>query len=863
MAEEMRFHLEQRATDLAADGLAVEEARYAAERRFGNVASLQEQARADRGWRWLEDFALDLRLGTRVLVKSPGFSLLAIVTLGLGIGANTAGFSMFNGVLLKPLPYPDSAQLVRVFRATAQNRDGHFSPADFLDFQRAVRGQTAVAAYTVANASLSEPGHPAEYTSAARGSANLFSLLGIRPQLGREFRPDEETPGRDRVVILSQRAWNNRFGGQPDVIGRTIRIDGEPHKVIGVMPETFNEWRHLGSVDIFRPLAFSPEQAADRTSTYLRILIRRAPGQSPAELSTFVANFGVQLAADFPVVNAESSWRADPLPSRLVPPAAPAMISMMVGLSGLVLLIACSNLANLLLARTMARAREFAVRAALGASRLQLLRPLVAESLLLALVGGAGAVVLALWFHDFLAARFMDNGDQIVIAFGWPVFGWAFVASLVTAVVFGLAPALFALRLDLNGTLKSGGHGATGGPGHRRFRQILIVGQFAVAMILLAAAGVYVRGLHELNNRRSGWESDDLITGTVLLPAGQYADAEKIAAFHRLTLERLAALPGVASVSTSSFTPFFNWPDTRKFVVEGRDRPQPGKEPAAVVNSVSPQYFATYGTHVLTGRAFDGRDTAQSPKVFIVSELTARALFGSANPIGQHLAQTNGAESDNLRWGEVVGVVRDVEPAVSDRNLETSQIYQPMAQEPRRQYEISVRTAGVAPASFADSIRAAVASLDPDLPVRQLQPADLTIERANSGTAVGRDIFSGMAALGLALASLGVYGVISRTMAQRTGEFAIRFALGASLSNITRIVLTTGVKQALLGSMLGLLGAAGTVRVIAAGNPNMRMNSVPVLVGSTLLLVAVALLACWLPARRAVKIDVMRVLRAE
>ncbi len=863
MAEEMRYHLEQRAAELAGDGLSQDEAHYAAQRKFGNVASIQEQAREVRGWRWLENFAMDLRLGARVLFKSPGFTLLAIVTLGLGIGANTSMFSVLNGTLLKPLPYPDSGQLVRLYRATAQNRDGHFSPADLITFQRAMPGHGQVSAYNIASASLSEPGQPAESTVAARSSTNLFSLLGIRPQLGREFRPEEEAPGRDRVIILSQRAWINRFGGQPDIIGRKVRIDGEAHEVIGVLPQSFNDWRYLGSVDIFRPLALSAEQAADRSSTYLRIIVRRAPGQSPAELASFVANHGAQLAADFPAVNAGSSWRADLLSTRIIPPAAPAMISMMVALSGLVLLIACSNLANLLLARTMTRAREFAVRAALGATRLQLLRPLLAESLLLALAGGVGAIFVALWFHDSLTKRFMDNGDEIIVGFGWPVFAWAFAASLVTAGAFGLVPGLFALRLDLNHTLKSGGHGATGGPGHRRFRQILIIGQFAVAMTLLAAAGVYVSGLHELNNRRSGWESDHLLTGTVLLPAGHYADAEKITAFHRLTLERLAALPGVAAVSLSSFTPFLNWTDVRKFFVEGRERPPAGYEPASAVNGVSPQYFDAVGTQVLAGRAFREPDNAAATRVYLLSETTARALFGGENPIGRRLATTTGAGSEQLRWGEVVGVVRDVESTASVASPVHLQIYQPMAQEPQLQFEISVRTAGVAPASLTDSIRTTIASLDPDLPVRQLQPADLSIERANSGTAVGRDIISGMAVLGLGLASLGIYGVIARTMAQRTGEFAIRLALGASLSNITRIVLTTGVKLALLGSLLGLLGAAGAVRVIAAGNPNMRMNSPSVLAGSTFLLVAVALLACWFPARRAGKINAMQALRAE
>ena len=861
MAEEMRYHLEQRAAEFADDGLSEEEARLAAERKFGNLGSIEEQARDAWGWRWMEDFAKDLRLGVRSLLKSPGFTLLAVITLTLGIGANTAMFGMIQTILFKPLPYPDSDRIVRLYRTTAQTRIGHIAPADFLDFRRAVDAFGEAAAYTPANASLSEPGNPAEMAYAGRITANLFTVLGIPPQLGRSFHPEEEAPGRDRVVILSRRTWLNRYGGEPDIIDRTIRIDGEPHKVIGVMPESFNEWRHLGMIDFFRPLAFTPGQAADRDDPLLRVVMRPSPARTFSEIEGFVSDFGARLAKEFPETNSESSWRAAPLPATITGKSARPMFNMMVALSGLVLLIACSNLANLLLARTMARAREFAVRGALGASRIQLLRPLVAESLLLALLGGVGAVYFSVWFRDYMAVRSIGiNGEGVVMDIGWPVFGWALLASLVTAVAFGLAPALFALRLNLNSTLKSGGRGTVGGRGHRRFRHLLIIGQFAVAMTLLAAAGVQIRGLNELNNRRAGWVSDHLITGTILLPAATYPDAERITAFHRLTLERLAALPGVASAGISSFTPFFNWPDTRKYVVEGRDLPPRGLEPAAVVNNVSPGYFDTYGTRLLAGRVFDERDTAAATKVFIVSELTARALFGSVNPIGRRIGQV---EDGNPRWGEVVGVVADVEPAVNTLNLVPHQVYQPMAQEPRAQNEIAVRTTGVAPLALLDGIRETMAQLDPDLPVRQLQHADLTVERANNSVAIGRDMFSGMAALGLGLAALGIYGVIARTMAQRTGEFAIRVALGASLGNITRLVFASGVKLAFFGSLLGLIGGIGICRLLAAANPAMHMNSTEVLAGATLLLIGIALLACWLPARRAGKVNPVDALRAE
>jgi predicted permease len=861
MAEEMRFHLDERMADNLADGLAPDEARSAAERQFGNLASLQEQAREGRGWTWLENVIKDFRLGARLLIRSPGFSLLAIVTLGCGIGANTSMFCILNGILLKPLPYADVAQLDRIYRATAQNHEGNISPADFLDLQRAKDGFGDVAAYAIDETSLAEPGRPAETASAARVTPNLLSLLGVSPQLGRDFRRDEDLPGRDRVVILSQRIWHNRFGGKPGVIGRTIRIDGEAHQIIGVLPASFNDWRHLGWADFLRPLVLSPGPAADRTGTVLRVVGRRAPTRSPADAASFIASFGARLATDFPEANVETTWRAVPLQESLGGQSAHTIAPMLFGLSGFVLLIACSNLANLLLARTMARAREFAVRAALGASRTQLLRPLIAESLLLSLAGGICAVFVALWFRDWCAARSTgDNGEQVVFILDRHVLGWAFAASIGTAVAFGLAPALFALRLDLNHTLKSGGRGTTGGRGHQRFRQVLIVGQFALAMVLLAGAGLFLRGLHDLNNRRSGWESANLVTGSILLPAATYSDAEKITAFHRLALERFASLPGVAAASFSSFTPFFNWPESRKYLVEGHDRPPPGHEPAAVLNCVSPRYFDAVGTRVLSGRAFNERDTATSTRVFIISQTMARGLFGEQNPLGRRLAPTEGA---NPRWGEVVGVVSDVQSVVPDASPVTYQLYQPMAQEPRRPIEIAVRTTGVSSSAVVESLRTAIAELDPDLPVTKLQPADATIIRANYQQAVLGDMLSSIAALGLGLASLGIYGIIARTMAQRTGEFAIRLALGARIGSLTRIVLASGVKLALAGSALGLVGAFGVSRMLAAAFPGMRTDGAVVLFGATLLLIAVALVACWIPARRAARINPIEALRAE
>ena len=801
----------------------------------------------------------DLRFALRQLIKSPGFTFIAVITLGLGIGANTAMFSVLNALLLKPLPYADSAQLTSIYRTTAQNPEGGFSPADFLDLQREAGRYGAIAAYMPGTTSLSEPGRPAEMAAAVRVTANFFSLLRTPPQLGRDFLPREDVHGNDRVLIISQRLWQNRFGGRADIIGRTLRVDGEPHEIVGVLPATFNDWRHLGGVDFFRPLGLDKEQSTDRRGTALRLIGRRDGVLSRAEADGFITHVGARLATEFPEANEGSSWRTVPL--SVVGSTGSSMVTMLVGLSGFVLLIACSNLANFLLARTMARAREFAVRSALGASRTELLRPLIAESLLLALAGGVCAVFVARWAGDYLAMRSTgDNGEQVLFALDWRVLGWALAASLATVLAFGLAPALFALRLDLNGTLKSGARGTTGGRGHQRFRHALIVGQFALAMVLLAGAALFIRGLEDLNNRRSGWTSDHLVTATVLLPAAVYPDADRITAFHRLTVERIEALPGVASASISSFTPFFDWPDSRKYLVEGRELPKHGDEPAALVNGVSPRYFETVGTRVLAGRAFNERDALGSPKVFIINQAMAKGLFGHEHAIGRRLAR---AGAGALQWGDIVGVVADVKSVLPDASPVTYQLYQPMAQEPRARHEIAVHLVGVAPSTVVTGIRGVMTNLDPDLPVRKLQPADATIERANYQLGVLRDMMSSFAVLGLGLAALGIYGVIARTMTQRTGEFAIRLALGARVMDITRMVLGSGVTLALIGSAIGLLGAAGISRLLGAAWPGMQFDNVPVMAGATAFLITVALTACYLPARNASRISPVDALRSD
>ena len=805
----------------------------------------------------------DLRFAIKSLGRSPGFTFIAIITLGLGIGANTSMFSILNGYKLRPAPYANRDRLDRIYRTTRQDRRGGISPADYLDLESQTSGYGEIAAYTATDMSLAEPGKPAEMADALRVSANLFSTLGARPELGRSFRPDEETLGNHRVLVISHRYWQNRFGGDGHIIGRKVRVDSEPYEIVGVLPATFSDWRHLSGVDVFRPLGLTEKETRDRNSTRIRLVGLRSPTVPRARGEAFIDEFGQRMARQFPAAHADSRWRTVAIDDSFIDKEDQPILGMLVGLSGFVVLIACSNLANLLLARTMGRAREFAVRSALGGSRSQVLRPLVVESLLLALTGGVCALLVALWTFDWFAVVSAEpggNGVGVDFRFDWRVLGWMFGASLFTALAFGVAPAHFVHRLNLVSTLKSGGRGTTGDRGHRRFRHLLIVSQFALAMVLLAGAALFARGFHEINNRRHGWQSDQLVTGTLVLPDRAYPDDTRVTDFQRRALERLEALPGVTSASLSHSMPFLGLSEPRRYVIAGRETPQPGHEPAAAINGITPHYFEAVGTRLLRGRPFNEGDTLTSPRVFIINQAMASALFGDADPIGGRIAQAGGK---TLEWGEIVGVASDVESVYANRRTGGYQLYEPMAQEPRPSTALAVRTAGIAPSALVDSIRTTMAALDSDLPVRKLEPAVVTIARANYQDGVLASVLSALAVLGLGLASLGVYGVIARTVAQRTGEFGIRLALGAQAGDITRLVLSSGAKLALIGSAIGLLGAFSICRLIAAAFPGLQTSSVPVLIGATVLLVAVAQIAGYLPARYASRISPTEALRAE
>jgi putative ABC transport system permease protein len=799
-----------------------------------------------------------LALAGRSLLKTPGFTLIAVVTLALGIGLNTAMFSLMNVILLRPLPFEHSAALVRLFRTTPQDHDGSFSPADYLDLKRVEAGFGQFSACTNGKVSLSAPGHPAELQDGGRVSAAYFDVLKVRCELGRNFRPEEEIFGNHRVVILSHALWQNHFSSAPDIIGRIIRIEGEPHEVIGVLPAWANDDKIIRQSGVFRPLSFTDSERVSRGRQWIDIVGRRADTVSVAQGEAFISAFGDRLATDFAKENAGSSWRTVSLLGSNGHQSGRVIIAMLLGLSGFVLLIACSNLANFLLARTIARSHELAVRTALGASRLDLIRPLALESLLLAGAGGTGALFVALWSSDWISAQSVASGDApMAFPLDWRVLSFAIGTSFLTALVFGIAPALFTTRVDVNHTLKSGARGSTPGRTHQRLRRLLVIGQFAMAMTLLAGVGFFVRGAHNLLNQEFGWNSDQVVEGAFELPVGKYPGSEQILAFHRQLLERLSQLPGAQAVSLSYSLPLAG---ARQYIVEGRERPAKGQEPWASYNGITPQYFSVTGTRLLGGRTFNATDNATAPSVLIINESMARALFANDNPIGRRVAR---ADAEKPTWAEVVGVVADVRTTGIYEKPVPFQLYHPLVQEPWHSATFAVRTNGLAPESLLEPIRAAFTALDPDLPVRDLMPAGKMVERSSFDLVMLTKMVGAFALLGVALAALGIYGVIARTVAQRAGEIGIRMALGAQVADVIGLVLGSGLRLALIGAAIGLFGAFGLSRLIASIMPAVQTSGGPVLAVATVLLVLIALVACYVPARRAAKIDPLSALRAE
>jgi putative ABC transport system permease protein len=802
----------------------------------------------------------DLRYAFRQLAKSPGFTAVAILTLALGIGLNTSIFSVMNLLLFRPLPYAEPDRLVRLYRTSPQSKASSHSPASFLDQQAQNTVFERMAAWSWQDYYLAPPEAPAERLRGINVTEDFFATLGVQPQLGRFFRAEEHQPGRNQVVMLSHDAWTRRFAADPGLVGRTLRIDGDTVTVVGIMPAAFKYPFIFGEpVDAWRPLAFTAEQRRTRSNQWLKVLARLKPGVTLQQADTEMRALARRFAHDYPQDDGQNSLRVIGLQQSSMDDMGHRVTWFTMGLSGFVLLIACANLANLQLARAAARSREYALRAALGASTGRLMRPLLVESLLLSIGGGALGLLVALWSNDLIGSR-MQIGEEtgIAVPLDWHVLGFALIAALTAGVAFGTVPAWASARVNVNEALKQNARGSTADRSHHRAKHALIVGEIALALILLAGAGFFIRGVRAFLLRPPGWTVDGLLAGSVNLPPAKYATVEQRQDFQRRLLERLSALPGVERVALASALPVSSYYNSFTFVAEGLSAPPPGQEPLTQQAIVSPEFFATLGIPVRQGRVFAAALRATDPAVVVINETMARRLWPQGNPIGRRIRRVGGED-----WLEIIGVVGDVRfPAYPGEPETRLQVYRPLVQQPRSAVNLALRCT-VTPAALVDPLRQAVAEIDPDLPVQYLAPVRQTVAQSMANFTLVSKMLAGSALLGLFLAALGIYGVIAGLTVRRTPEIGIRLALGAQTADVLWLVLRQGVTLALLGAGFGVAGALGLARLFQVITPGFAGEEPWTVVLVTCLLVAVALLACYLPARRATKVDPIVALRAE
>jgi putative ABC transport system permease protein len=798
-----------------------------------------------------------MRHAFRSLLKSPGFTAIALLTLALGIGMNTSMFSVLNALLLRTLPYPEPDRLVRVFRTDPHSQTLPHSPANFFDYAEQQKSFTAIAALSWSNFTLAEPGQPALRLLGLEVMGDFFKVLGVSPALGRVFDTDHNQPGRNDVVVLSDSFWRERLAADPNIVGRQLRLDDELVTVIGVMPAGFDDRLLWNEPVLWRPIAFTPEQRETRGRNWLHVIARLSPDVSLAQAQQAMSALAAGLARDHPLSNAHNDLRLVSLARSGQNDTSRLLSFFAMGLAACVLLIACANLANLQFARNAARRREQAVRAALGASRLRLLRESLTESLLLSLMGGALGLLVAAWTNEALG-RSLSLAGQTGFAFpiDWRVLGFAMAIAAITGIAFGLLPAWIASRTEVNEALKDGSRGATSGA-NQRLRHLLIVSEFALALVLLAGAGFFLRGIERLLARDHGWQTSQLLTANVSLSPGKYADDAARISFYGRLQTRLAQLPGVERAALSSSVPFAEFSGGQRFVVEGQSPPAIGTEPTRLVNFVDPGFFDTLGIALIEGRSFVANDL-QGPMRTIINEAMAHHFWPGESAVGKRIRHP----ADN-EWQEIVGVVRDVSfPTRLDAARTRFQAYRLLARETRRDLVITLRAAA-SPEALTETLRRAVAEIDPEQAVQDIRAADRVIERGLANfTVIGR-LLVGFAALGLLLAALGLYGVIAGAVVQRTPEIGIRMALGAQIRDVLRLVLGQGLRLALLGVALGLFGAFAVARLLGSMVPALPAPEPVVAALVTATLLAVALLAIWVPARRATKVDPLTALRAE
>jgi predicted permease len=855
--EELLFHIEKQVELNVARGMSHDEARRSALATFGRVENIKEECRDARGLRPIEDMWQDLRYGARKLLKSPGFALVAVMTLALGIGANTAIFSVVNAVLLRPLPFERPEELVRIF-STRASRGSFSRPHSYLNFNDLrAQNQTfeAMAAYTGTSAALSGA-ESSEQITGVLSSGDIFSVLGTRPLMGRLLEAGDERPGGSNAVVISHGLWQRRFGGDPQIVGRVIKLDGREREIVGVTPADFGFEFVTDAADFWTAIDPAEGPYKSRGSIFLDIIGRLKPGVSVEQANADARVVGSRLAEQYQESNAGVGFRLAAAQEELVGDVRPTLL-VLLGAVGFVLLIACANVANLLLARAAGRYREIAVRSALGAWRGRIVRQLMTESLLLAFAGGLLGLLFALWGVKILSAFVPENVPRFgETSIDLRVLGFTLAASVVTGFLFGIAPALQSSRFDINEALKEGGRGGTDGLGRKRVRSLLVVAEVALSLVLLVGAGILMKSFVRLRNTDPGFDPSNTLTASLSLASVRYDTDEKIADFYRRLVERVRAIPGVESVGAVTPLPLSENGYSFSFTVVGQPPLPPGQGQSASARLVTPEYFRAQRIPLRAGRVFTDADKAGAPGAIVVNEAFARHFFPGVEPIGQRLSLgVNDIE------GEIVGVVGDIR-GVRLATPAVPEYYVPEAAGVFSDMTLVVRTKGD-PASLTPALRQAVAEMDKDQPLYDVRTMDSLVARSVARQRFSMTLVGVFAALAMLLAAVGIFSVMSFMVAQRTHEIGVRMALGARPRDILSMVVHQGLVLTLAGVCVGLAGAFALTRLMSGLLYEVSATDPVVYGGITALLAAVAVLACYVPARRATKVDPLIALRYE